>query len=339
MNLDTYVTPNMARYCKEYVDFCRELMVGADRVWIEEKVGLENYIEDGFGTVDFAALRSKVLHLVDLKYGQGVQVFASTPQAKYYSVALIDTYQLRPKQINSTIFQPRLGHIDTEMYTRQEIIDAAELFEWHAERVYEQDMIIKHGAPGEAEFNPGSHCGFCKAKRQCRALNKYIVEQGPLSTEGFGMVVDTSFQNARDQWVQDKADLMGDDELADYFIWCDLAARTATAIKYAATQRAAIGTPLKGLKLVAGRQSRDWVNTTRAKEFMIKELGIMPKDVETVELISPAQAEQLSGTKLKDHPLINTSKGKATLVTESDRRKPLEVQTHEEACAGFGPVE
>ena len=48
----------------------------AERLLIEEKVSLEEYIEEGFGTCDSNIIADVVLEIVDLKYGKGVRVDA-----------------------------------------------------------------------------------------------------------------------------------------------------------------------------------------------------------------------------------------------------------------------
>lgn len=319
--VDTYVSKAMARYIQEYVDFCRNVAAGADRVWVEAKVNLYNFIDDGFGTVDFAVLKGDRLHIIDLKYGKGVQVDADTPQAKYYAVALIDTFQLCPAEVTVTIHQPRLGHISTATFSFFEIMAFADLLKERALVVDKMDKAFRKGKP--MKFEAGAHCGFCRAKRQCRALRDYVVKQGPLTTEGFTKITELPLGKQRDQWVDSQVQLLSDEELAEYFIWADLAIRTANAIKGVATSRAASGKQYKGLKLVAGRASRDWKNNDKAAEMLLQDQELTEDQIYKKTLVSPSQAEKLIGGKLSGHELVSERPGKPALVLKSDRRKEI----------------
>lgn len=319
-HVDTYVTKSMARHAQTYIDFCRNVAHGADRVWIEAKVECTNYIPDGFGTVDFAVLKGDVLHVIDLKYGKGVQVDADTPQAKYYAVALIDTFILKPKKVIVTIVQPRLDHISTQKFSFKEIMDFAETLRAASAEVDRMDERFKKKKT--LVFKPGSHCGFCKARRQCRALYSYIVSHGPLATEGFTAMKTIPTGAKRDEWVNDKVNLLTDEELADYFVWADLAVRTSNAIKGMATSRAASGQQYDGLKLVAGRTSRDWLDVKAAKEAL-KKSGVSEDQLYQKKFVTVSQAERILGKKIDDDALVEKRPGKPALVTESDRRKEI----------------
>jgi hypothetical protein len=166
-------------------------------------------------------------------------------------------------------------------------------------------------------------------------VNKYITVQGPLDTTGFAAIKDMPVQKHRDDWAFEQVGLMNEDELAEYFIWCDLAVRFGNAIKKTATIKAAQGTELSGLKLVAGRASYEWSNTERAIE-LLKEHGLTDDEIQPRSLISVAKAEQLTGERLKDLPIVDKSDGKPALVTENDKRKGIDPQDDiNEAIRGF----
>ncbi len=337
---DKQVSVDMARHVRTYINKCREHFAVADRIWIEEKVGMPSYIKYGFGTVDCGVLVGDNLYLYDLKYGKGIQVWASTPQAAYYAVCIIDTYNIKPKKIVSTIVQPRLNHIDEHEYTYKQILEMANTFKKGAKRVAKMDRIVekikaaeteeeKSRLASKLEFAIGDHCGFCKAKVQCKARAAYIEQEGPLTTIGFTEVTTMSTMTARDQWCEEQALLMNDEELAKHFAWCDFAARQSSAIKQVATQRVAAGKKLPGLKLVAGRSSRAWKDEVAA-EFHLRKAGVPEDDIYKRSMISVSQAEKALGKKLGDD-LVLKEEGKGTLVLESDRRKAIDPMSQGES--------
>ena len=79
--LDTFDDQEMAEYVRIYTDYVRSLCMASDMVLIEERVDYSAWVSEGFGTADAIVLNGDTLHVVDLKYGMGVQVFAeNNPQ-------------------------------------------------------------------------------------------------------------------------------------------------------------------------------------------------------------------------------------------------------------------
>ena len=73
---DILVDQEMLDGAQKMIDFCERLKVGANKVWVEEKLDL-GFLWDGnppspiFGTVDFGAFvpQTDTLHVADFKYG------------------------------------------------------------------------------------------------------------------------------------------------------------------------------------------------------------------------------------------------------------------------------
>ena len=60
-------------------------------------------------------MEGRTLHIVDLKYGKGVKVYAQdNSQAQLYAVGVVNDfgYAFDFDQVQITIVQPRLDHID-----------------------------------------------------------------------------------------------------------------------------------------------------------------------------------------------------------------------------------
>ena len=59
------------------------------KVLIEQRLDFSCYVPDGFGTGDCLIVADKLLHIIDLKYGQGVLVNAEeNPQMMLYGDTL-----------------------------------------------------------------------------------------------------------------------------------------------------------------------------------------------------------------------------------------------------------
>ena len=62
-------------------------------VLIEQRLDFSKYVPHGFGTGDCLIIADKNLHIIDMKYGQGVLVSAEeNPQMKLYAIGALETY-------------------------------------------------------------------------------------------------------------------------------------------------------------------------------------------------------------------------------------------------------
>ena len=83
------------RYTDGYLEFVLEAIEEArqdcpdPKVLIEQRLDFSCYVPDGFGTGDCLIVADKLLHIIDLKYGQGVLVNAEeNPQMMLYACLL-----------------------------------------------------------------------------------------------------------------------------------------------------------------------------------------------------------------------------------------------------------
>ena len=75
-----YDSDEMEMYTDSYLEFVLEAIEEArqdcpdPKVLIEQRLDFSCYVPDGFGTGDCLIVADELLHIIDLKYGQGVLV-------------------------------------------------------------------------------------------------------------------------------------------------------------------------------------------------------------------------------------------------------------------------
>jgi hypothetical protein len=298
------VTDEMVNHIATYVDFING-MRGVKH--FEVQVSYEQYAPGGFGTADAVIINEGVLHVVDLKYGQGVKVSAkNNAQLRLYALGafLKFGFDAQVDLIEMTIVQPRLDHIETVS------LRVSDLLKWAKGTVAPAAYLAMRD---DAPFSPSeSACRFCKAKGTCRALTKKNLE-----------AVQGHFENL-DEALQDRAPhTLSADELAEIIPQADLISLWAAAVKEYATNVIRGGGVIPGYKIVEGRSIRRWANEDDAAYKIFKRLG---QQAFTSKLKSPAQVEKLLGRsdagEIAD--LIVKPKGKPTLAPEADSRPALE---------------
>ena len=198
------------------------------------------------------------------------------------------------KTIKTTIVQPRLHNISTEE------LDASELVKWGLETVRPQAMLAYDG---KGEFHAGSHCRFCKIRHTCRERAEQM----------------------QDVPVNKDKHLLSDDEIAELLHKAPQIKRWADELeKYALEQAIENGKELKGWKVVEGRANRKYVDNEQVFEKLTAEYD--PAEVSETKVLSISKLEKKLGKKkvqelLSD--LITKPQGKATLVTDNDKRDSI----------------
>ena len=167
------------------------------QAYIETKLDLASYVPGSFGTSDCIIVSDNKLHVVDLKYGQGIVVQAEeNPQMKLYALGALDIYEglYDFTEVEMTIFQPRRENVST---WRESVAD---LRKW-AEEVLKPAARLAY--EGEGNFCPGEWCLFCKAAVKCRAraeaslaLAKKEFALPPLLSDGEMLIVYTKEETA-----------------------------------------------------------------------------------------------------------------------------------------------
>lgn len=187
-----------------YVNYIRSQIGQEDKVIVEARVDIGEYVVESFGTSDCIILNQNTITVVDLKAGAGVPVSAvNNEQLRLYSLGAYERYKEEfpnLKQVRTIIVQPRLDSITEDHTTVEKLIDWGKYYvKKRAQKAY----------IGAGEFVPGDHCQFCRAKATCRARSDFNTELArqdykdpPLLTEEEVGQVLIKAQNLR-TWVSD----------------------------------------------------------------------------------------------------------------------------------------
>nr|DAR25081.1 MAG TPA: PD-(D/E)XK nuclease superfamily protein [Caudoviricetes sp.] len=268
---------------------------------IEVELDLSAYIPEGFGTVDCVIVSEKTLHIIDFKYGRGVDVSpVENSQLMIYALGAYDLYSsfYDFENVKLTIVQPRLSaEPKTWECSIQDLLDFGERLKPVASLAFK----------GGGEFAPSEHtCLFCKAKYTCRARadknlsTMFLQEKDPytLSNDEIGEILAKVADFPK--WIKD---------LEDY-----------------ALEQLLSGNEIKGYKAVEGRSSRVWSDEKKAFEVIIED-GTEEKDLYETTPLSLAKIEKLLGKK-KFASLVGEyvtkSQGKPTLTLSSDIRPSIQ---------------
>lgn len=273
-------------------------------VALEQRVDFSGYVPEGFGTADCIMIGGEVLHIVDFKYGKGVEVSAEdNPQLKLYAMGAIEQYMAFYDifTVRMTIVQPR---IKREPDTWE--LPARDLLRW-AEDVVKPAAAL--AAAGEGEFAEGDWCRWCAVRGNCR---KRAEAQLDLVRQDFRL-----------------PPLLTDDEVGRALT---LGRRLKTWLsdleEYALTA-CLNGSDVPGWKAVEGRAVRAWTDQDAA--FKAAKLAGVPEEMlYKREPVSLAQLEKIMGkkefAKVFTQPramFVVTPPGKPTLVGADDKRKAI----------------
>lgn len=329
-------SPQMLKHCNDYADFCRKQQDNSrvHQVFVEAEIPVF-FRPSRKGFVDFAVIDIHGIHIVDLKYGEGVKVYAQrNHQMAIYAVSLIVHHVLaegiwdltEDTPIDMSIYQPRHRTepgVDTWKTTWGQLYDfvMAEIVEPAIRILANSDDVM---------FSPGEDtCQFCPAETICKARLKWMLAGCPsmdsLTKEGFKLPdkgVLTREETGRLLAMRGKIKTFLDD------LW-------ATELA-----KAHEGHPPPGWKLVAGNGSYWWEDEAKAKALLSKRLP--PDIVVKTTMISPSAAktalkaaEADEGFMAKLEPLIVRSDGKPTLAPAASKRE--EVQP--DAVLGFSNLD
>ena len=138
-------------------------------VFFEVRVGLAEWIPEGFGTCDCCMIGEDTLRIFDYKHGKGVPVSAEgNPQMRLYALGALARFRAvygdAIKHVKTAIIQPRIStDVSTEELTVEELLAWGETVKPRARAAY----------TGEgAEFCAGDWCRFCAGRAECRARAK-----------------------------------------------------------------------------------------------------------------------------------------------------------------------
>lgn len=299
-----WIDEEMETHTDDYVAFVAEHLESArehcsdPQVYVEQRLDYSHLASGGFGTGDCVIVAEPTLQIVDLKYGQGIEVSpVENPQLMLYglgALAAFDAlYDIR--EVSLSIFQPRRANVETWS------IPVNELIAWGENTV---KPIAELAARGEGDYQAGPWCQFCRIAPTCRAraeLNLALVRH--------------EFAPPAELSIAEVADVLA--KIQELKAW-------ASDVKAWALAQAQAGTQIPGFKVVAGRSIRKYTDEAAVAEAA-KAAGYT--DIWDKRLIGITAMERLMGRKVFTETLgdlVIKPEGKPTLVPESDKRPALQ---------------
>lgn len=294
----------MLGYANDYATFVMERYNDAiahtsdAQIFLEQKLDMTKYIPEGFGTGDVVIVADHVLDLIDLKYGKGVSVSAdNNRQLMLYGLGALEKFDMLfdIKVVRLTIFQPRIDNFSTWEIAVPELLNWAET---------ELRPLAALAFEGKGDFVPGKHCGFCKAKPQCKALADYNLG-----------IAKYDFSEPL---------FLSDVETVDVLSRAELFINWINSVKdYALDQAVNNDKKWPGMKLVEGRSTRKYSDDNLVVEALTK--AKVPEDkMYKKELLGITALEKELGKKEFStvlEGLLIKPPGKLTLVPEDDKRQ------------------
>lgn len=295
------VTADMVEHVAGYIAYVQSF---SGEHFYEQEVDFSPWVHEGFGTSDAIVVEGSVCHIIDLKYGKGVEVSAEqNTQGMLYALGVYNDFGYMFDSIETFvihIYQPRLHNYDTWSISLKDLLKWGEWVKLRADEALSKDAPRTAGE---------KQCQWCKAKATCPALADFT--QNLIMSEFDDLDdmpnPDRLTNSQLKQALEAKSLIVG---------WLDAVEKHVTGILLE-------GGKFKGFKLVEGRSLRRWKDEQSAANAL---LSIKPEDeIYTRKLISPSQAEKLLGKKDKlliQNEIIKPN-GKPTLAPESDKRPPI----------------
>lgn len=302
--VSTYDDEEMEEYTDDYCEFIMSEIADLQdngitpAVFTEVPLDLRRYIPEGTGQSDCVIVSDKCLHVIDLKYGQGIIVDAeNNTQLMIYAlgsaIRFLGIYDFTT--VKMTIFQPRRENNSSWTISLDELLDWGETV---------LKPIAEIAFTGHGNYQSGPWCLFCKAADRCRCRSKAQLELA--------------------QYEFREPPLLSDEEINDVLKKVDDLVKWATGIKeYALDTAVNDGKQWDGFKLVEGRSLRKFTSEADV-EKAAKTAGF--KDIYKKALLSVAEMEKLMTKKVFKEvlgDLVYKPSGKPTLVPENDSRTAM----------------
>lgn len=307
---DIEVDKEMVSGIGDYLD--RIMWLAGDH-YIEQRVNISPWcpIPDQFGTCDHAVASPGKLVITDLKYGFVWVDAEQNKQLVMYALGFINEWDwlYNFDEVIIRIAQPRVDNWGEWHTTKAELLAIGEQIKKRF------SLALKPNPP----FGPSEKaCRFCKVQYKCKANAKFLYENRI-------MLLDDDDENVVST---DELGMMDDQELASLWLRKSMYEARMKAVEDYLHRKNADGEFLPGLKVVAGKKSRYFVDAELAELFLL-ENGVKPDELWTEpSFVSPAQAEKLVKGKVKKNmqSLIKAKPGKPCLVSADDKRQDLTVQ-------------
>lgn len=297
-----------------YVDYIRNLQKeigdGAEFL-MEQKFHLKHIHPDLYGTSDFTIKEEfGRLVVIDFKYGQGVAVdVEENEQLLYY--ALGAAYGGTYSEIELVIVQPRAEHPNGPI--RSWKTDNDFLMGFAKELKAAALLTQEENAP----LKDGDHCRWCAAKAICPLLKEKAIQTAQTDFKSAELTL-PSIESLTDEQVVNVVKFQS--QIENWF----------ESVKDFALLRLLNGEKIDGLKMVAKRATRKWINEDEARRDLYEIYG---ERIYEKKFLSASQAEKVLGKDAILGKCESVSSG-PTIAHESDRRKALS-----SAKDDFGAIE
>lgn len=298
----SYYDEEMEKSSEEYMLFVLETYHKEEgnepEIFIEQRLDISRYVPECSGTGDCLIIANKTLHVIDFKYGKGVEVSVNkNTQMMLYALGALDMFEsiYEIETVSMTVFQPRLSNISTSS------TNVKELKQWANEYLKPRALLAFNG---EGEMQAGSWCRFCKIKSSCI---KRAEKNMQLASYDFK-----------------KPPQITDEEVIEILKQVDELSSWVSDIKGYALSVLSRGGKLEGYKLVEGRANRKYLDEKFVVET-VKGENLDPYDHKVLGITAMTKllGKQRFNKLLKQY--IYKPKGKPTLVLESDKRPAIEI--------------
>lgn len=324
---DKFNVKEVLAYAADYVKHVLSRKTSdADKHIVERKVPLF-YLLEQYGTVDsalFVRQEKLTIFIDDLKYGAGVSVIAKdNKQLAIYAESLIQELSEVEDIPDDTlvvlgIYQPR-DRSNPEP-VRLWALSRKELREFCADIQGAAMLILDPKNRNQLQFvaDPDVQCRWCPAKGICKHYGTHGLEAIP----GSDLVqVEVVLPDANALTREQRIRVIQSRKALESWL---------EAVENQEVLELMAGAAPMGMKLVAGKTNRVWVNEEEADKLLANHLTAEQRR-KPWEVLSVAQAEKaLKGltlsTKFENRmsELITKPEGKPSLVPATDKRPALE---------------
>lgn len=301
------VTTEMANYVEEYINY---VLAIPGKLYVETRVDFSDWVPEGFGTSDaiIADDENGVLHVVDLKYGKGVEVSPiENTQGMLYALGAYVEYDFAHTfdKIVIHIYQPRMKNIS------EWSLSVEHLLMW-AETIVKPtaELCMTDDAPRVAGEK---QCMWCAYQPNCPELKAHVEK-----------TIGAQFSNLElipVEEVPDIQNVMDNKKLIEGWL---------KAIEGHIFDQLESGAYMPGYKIVEGRSIRAWQDV-EAAEKLLRSKAYKVNDIFTKKFFSPAQAQKLMGKKYDQiSHLVHKPAGKPVLAKDSDKREAINVNVSDD---------
>lgn len=290
----------MMGFIDEYAEFVADRLRKAPTGALllqEHRVNVNEFVPEGFGTVDVSIPAPGVLEIIDYKHGKGVPVYADeNEQLMVYAIGILLDFEILfdIEKVLLTIYQPRISNISKYELTRDDLM------------IWAKQVLAptaKKAFAGLGELVPGAHCRFCRVAPVCEANAKMNLE---LAAKEF-----------------DLTGIISDEQISKILKRADMMKKWIKSVEAFALRKAMEGHRWPGMKIVQGRSVRKYpADVDPLIQTLVKE-GYEVDKLLTKKLLAMTNLKKIVSTlhfKELVEPQLIKPPGKPALVGAEDAR-------------------